>query len=362
MCVKIISNYIDCVVSFGIIPIQIQHAISQLLAKNGKLTSQTLDLFLDLQVTELSLSNISNLDSIALSKISNCNLLTHLTLKGCGRLTDDSLFLISQGCEKLRSITLDGCYMVTDKSLTHLIETHNDLEQIELAWIYRFTIKVIESIVNNCINLKHLSMIQCTQLNDEMLQLIGELNNLKSISIELSNFDNITDKGIENLFTKSNETIENIKLIGLNKITDQGLVTCLTGCKRINKIDISGMLNITDDAICHIAERHKTMQLIRLANCSNLTDPTVALVAKYCSTTLRDFSIDSLYNVTKKSLCEIPIYCNQLTHLNVSWVRETDDEIMEQLLKNCKQLKTITMWGCHRVTDGIYFIFIYLFN
>jgi hypothetical protein len=56
---RLICKYIDCVETFGLITPQIQNSICEILAKERKLSSEVLNLFLDRDQTTLSLTNCS---------------------------------------------------------------------------------------------------------------------------------------------------------------------------------------------------------------------------------------------------------------------------------------------------------------
>ena len=59
ICIKVICKYIDCVEGFGLIPSQLQNSICSLLAKERKMNSNSLKLFLSSDVTDLTISNSS---------------------------------------------------------------------------------------------------------------------------------------------------------------------------------------------------------------------------------------------------------------------------------------------------------------
>ena len=164
------------------------------------------------------------MDPISLSRISECSLLKTLCLSGCGKLTDDSLSIISRGCPNIINIKLNGCYMITDTSLCDLIESHPLIEDILIGWITRFTTLFLKTLSQVCSKLRTIAFIQCPQLNDEMLSYLGALSYLENFQLEGNNLEGVTDVGICDVFTSSVELIKSVILKGVPNITDKGKI------------------------------------------------------------------------------------------------------------------------------------------
>lgn len=66
MCMKVICKYIDNVEGFGLVPPELQSAICKMLARERKMNSSSLKLFLSEDVQHLSLSSASGMHCLLL--------------------------------------------------------------------------------------------------------------------------------------------------------------------------------------------------------------------------------------------------------------------------------------------------------
>jgi len=93
-----------------------------------------------------------------------------------------------------------------------------------------------------------------------------------------------------------------------------------------------------------------------MGSCIEVGDEAVTLLVTNCKE-IRVLLLPSLCKITTTSLEAIANNCKELTELDVSWCRFVDDDILDLFFMRLRNLTTITLWGCSRVTHigvGLY--------
>ena len=105
--------------------------------------------------------------AVAADDMSNSSIgrLSKLCLAGLpSSVTDDVVIQLCQLSNKLTSVDLGGCSQLTGRSITALQLLCRELEVLDISFIRTFTEDSLGSLVDNCPELKKLSLWGCTQL------------------------------------------------------------------------------------------------------------------------------------------------------------------------------------------------------
>ncbi|XP_029379449.1 F-box and leucine-rich protein 22 [Echeneis naucrates] len=79
-----------------------------------------------------------------------CPNLLHLTLSGCGHITDQDLISVLQSCRKLRSLHLENCVRITDCILEEGVVAHgNSLEELKVDFCRNITQVGLQTVREN---------------------------------------------------------------------------------------------------------------------------------------------------------------------------------------------------------------------
>jgi hypothetical protein len=179
------------------------------MTKKGKLDNNSVKLFLDPDLAQLALSNCESilfffffflcvcanihffaaLDSSSLNLIpETCTNLVTLSLNGCGKLSNETLDLVSYNnktnkililkfneykitkkCPLLEELTLQGSYRISDDSMIRFVEAHPFLKKLELWWLNRLTSRFSQRLSAACPGLRNLHIILCPQVDNECM-------------------------------------------------------------------------------------------------------------------------------------------------------------------------------------------------
>jgi len=149
-------------------------------------------------VTRLHISQCDNITDGGLQYLKNVN---YLDISYCNKITDDGLKYLKH----VTNINIAGCGQITDIGIGYL-------QNIEImhAWHTNFIGTTLPS-------LKYLKKLSLKHINDDMLQYIYHLRDIK---IDQSS---ITDDGLRKI-----QGVPKIYLYQCNKITDQGIINLMS--------------------------------------------------------------------------------------------------------------------------------------
>lgn len=95
--------------------------------------------------------------------------------------------------------------------------------------------------------------------------------------------------------------------------------------------------------------------LIAISLCRNvlLKDDVVVALINTHGATLQRLNLNGLDELTEYSLGAIAKGCPNMRELDVSWIRNVDDAILEALLANSRALTKVKVYGCNKLSEFI---------
>eukprot|EP01129_Flabellula_baltica_P006710 TRINITY_DN2545_c0_g1_i4.p1 TRINITY_DN2545_c0_g1~~TRINITY_DN2545_c0_g1_i4.p1 ORF type:complete len:314 (+),score=35.78 TRINITY_DN2545_c0_g1_i4:735-1676(+) len=167
----------------------------------------------------------------------------------CEFLSDHEMNLLIENCTELKSLSICGSG-VTDNTMYDLGMKLPNLEHLDIS---------------NCVNLSP----------DGIVQMIKRCQSLKSIDISYTNADDRT------MFALSKITeLDTLRVMECDNITDEGYLSISTHCKKISTISISG------DSFTHLKEMKSLINLS--ITCSPISETDLCAI-------LSNNKIKSLY-------------------------------------------------------------------
>ena len=222
---------------------------------------------LDPNLKKISLKNLDLSNYIVENIIVNCKGLEELDISNCTGLASGLLDIISEKGKNL-----------IDLNISNLNGGINDLELINIGYKLK--------------NLKKLNISRNLNVSDKGIK--GLLcHGIKLSSIDLSACLSLTNIGFQTLFEYTADTLEDLYLNFLPKITDEGL-SGLSNCKILKNLEImgnssdvggligglsklvtanlSGCSKITDNDVNSIIGNNGNLRILRVSNCTALTN------------------------------------------------------------------------------------------
>ncbi len=114
--------------------------------------------------------------------VASCPLLKKVDLSHCTEITDDGIYQLIKGCRSIEELNLTGCTQV-DNAFIREVSQCASLKHLILAGCREVTDLGFESLRTNAKNLKILNLSDCTQLNDEEIDVIKGMKSLEAVII-----------------------------------------------------------------------------------------------------------------------------------------------------------------------------------
>ena len=141
-----------------------------------------------------------------------------------------------------------------------------------------------------------------------------------------------------------------------SKVTDAGLLMIARGCPQLKDITLRDCKMISDKGLLALAVNLPGMTAIDIFLESNMTYVGVTAIAERCPALVKisilqgDLSPSGSVMIND-SIRAIARGCPRLQTISISRVLELSDESVAFLVERCKELRSVRLVGCDRVTD-----------
>ncbi|XP_067655869.1 uncharacterized protein [Haliotis asinina] len=259
-------------------------------------------------------------DSILLHASARCRNLTHVDASWC-HVTDNGLTALSESAHRLESLCLNGCQMLSDEGVETVIKKHgSSFRVLELFGCFNLTPRCIRCIATHCTNLLTINLGQCFRLTD---------SSITHLSASLGR-------------------VENLDLRGCKQIRDNCIRKIVRNCPRLKTIIIANCPHVSDAALIEIATYSMDVRSLDICGCRNVTDHSIRTLANNCQR-LTQLDISSS-GCSHRSVTLLASYCNRnLETLKLNFLADITEACLQKLVKNCKKLKTLHLYGCTSV-------------
>ncbi|KAG0092168.1 hypothetical protein BGZ92_010587 [Podila epicladia] len=358
LCIQKIASCIEDVEAFGDISDLSMAKICKIICRNRSLNTDTIQLFLDPRHTELSLYDCTDIEAPGLLNIAQfCPKIRSLNLIRCGRILDETINYYTEHLTELCSLNLSGPFMVTDTAFIKLFEKIGErFRQFCLEHSYRFTLKAVTAVCHYCPQLSRLELGKCTLMDDEWLTPISNLTGLTSLSLSYPKDagKGLTTEPMVKLLLAVGSGLESLDLEGCVALEDAVLTEAIRpSCVRLERLNISGCEEFTTEGVAALFtdwKANRGLSVLNLQKCIMLGDDALNAAIAHSHETLDELNINSLEELTKDALVSLS-RCENLTKLDVSWVRAMDDEVLERFVQSNLKLEQVVVWGDHRITE-----------
>ncbi|KAG0021296.1 hypothetical protein BGZ81_009018 [Podila clonocystis] len=358
LCIQKIAGCIEDVEAFGDISDLSMAKICKIICRNRSLNTDTIQLFLDPRHTELSLYDCTDIEATGLLNIAQfCPKIRSLNLIRCGRILDETINYYTEHLTDLSSLNLSGPFMVTDTAFNKLFEKVGErFRQFCLEHSYRFTLKAVTTLCQSCPQLSRLELGKCTLMDDEWLAPIANLTGLTSLGLSYPKDagKGLTTEPMVKLLLAVGSGLESLDLEGCVALEDAVLAEAIRpSCVRLERLNISGCEEFTTEGVTALFTDwnvNRGLSVLNLRKCIMLGDDALNAAIAHSHETLDELNINSLEELTKDALVNLS-RCENLTKLDVSWVRAMDDEVLERFVQLNLKLEQVVVWGDHRITE-----------
>ena len=225
---------------------------------------------LDKNLKKISLRNLDLSNYIVENIIKYTKNLEELDLSNCTGLKNGLLEIIAEKGTNLKSLNLfNVSEAINDAGLINMGYKLQNLKSINLGRNYDITDKGIKGLLCHGIKLNKLELTGNTKLTNEGIKNIFEFCSESLEDLTLNFLPKITDEGLADL--KKCKELKNVELMGLNPACNTG--DALSGLNKLITVNISGCSKVNDSNVNDIINGNSnSIRILRVSNCPLLTD------------------------------------------------------------------------------------------
>ncbi|KAJ3057051.1 hypothetical protein HK097_001020 [Rhizophlyctis rosea] len=350
MCVKLIATYIDDVEAFGDISDSTKTQISKIISRDRQLNQNNVMLFLGQMEQKVELFDCTYLNESALNQIPFlCPNLRVLHL-------DEVLNSIGQNCTSLTSLTLKGPFLPSDTAFSHLFTSlGSKLTALHLQHAAKLASSGIAALVENCAGMRELRLDSCMKLGDDEVRRVGELREL--VELELSRLGTgVKEESLCGLVGDVGRGLRVLSFNGYPDMTDRVLLTSIAPtCTSLRSLSLEDCESLTTEGMVEFLSNLKTptgLTKFSLWRNVHLKDEALVACLNDHRGTLEELCLNGLDELTEYGL-KLVGGCTGLKEVDLSWIRDLDDFILADILKSCKKLQKVKIYGCSKLTEQV---------
>ena len=222
---------------------------------------------LDPNLKKISLRNLDLSNYIVENIIVNCKGLEELDISNCTGLASGLLDIIAEKGKNL--IDLNICNLnggINDLELINIGYKLKKLKKINLSRNLTITDKGIKGLLCHGIKLNMIDLSACLSLTNAGLQTLFEYTADTLEDVYLNFLPKITDEGLSGL--SNCKILKNIEIMGNN--SDVGGL--ISGLSKLVTANLSGCSKVNDNDVNSIIGNNGNLRILRISNCTALTN------------------------------------------------------------------------------------------
>ncbi|XP_061361529.1 uncharacterized protein LOC133305349 [Gastrolobium bilobum] len=356
LCLKVLANNADAIVSLDGVPDELRHRLSQLLCDSRKINSHFFELLVSGSPTEIRLKDCSWLSEEQFTKsFQTCDTarLEVLQLDQCGRCISDYALhatLAQSPMARLTSLSLSGACRLSDKGLSVLVSSAPVLRSINLSQCSLLTSACLNILADSLGSLlKELYLDDC-QLIDAALIVpaLKELEHLEVLS--MAGIQTVCDEFIKDYIIARGHNMKELVLKDCIKLTDASMKVIAEHCPGLCVLDLMNLSKLTDSSIRYLTNNCRALHTLKL--CRNpFSDEAIAAFLETTGESLKELSLNNIKKVGHHTTLSLASHAKNLHTLDLSWCRNLKDDELGLIVDSCFSLRFLKLFGCTQVTD-----------
>lgn len=266
-------------------------------------------------------------DAILLSSLKMCSHFTDLNLVDCIMIGDGTLKALAP-LRHLKRVNISMCTKVSDLGMRFLIDgcSGPSIISLNLSYLDKLTDITLFRMSQRCAKLRLLVVNFCDRLTDSGFELIPKLPNLREFHCRGCFISNLGAALIGRM-----KTIRILNFSECQRIRDWEKVTKQFNPEMIS-VDFSIVQGVTNTGIKHMAFNCRYLERINISGCPNLTDLSVQYISGVCHY-LNTIDISGLPHISDRSIKYLRKGCKQLAQLDMLYMSSITKEGFEKASK-----------------------------
>lgn len=304
--------------------------------------------------------------------------LTHLHLDYCGRITCPVVAAFSTSLPHLTHLTLLGPFLVRAEAWIEFFKVKPELRSFCITQSPRFDRECAKSLAQNCTKLEDLQLKEVGHLNDTFVEPLCALPPLKLLDLSHPG-TSISEDGWLEILERHGPTLETFDPSWHEGFTAVVLENGLQRHARVvSELRLEGLTSLSDDGVAHFFESwdkpfgapdvedvedgesrmevddyatfrpNPPLRIVSLARNRALSSAAFTALLGHSAPSLVSLNLNGLGPISSESLGRLKDVVD-VRWLDMSWCRELDDFIMQDIVANAPKLAEVRAWGCNRL-------------
>ncbi|KAG4932301.1 hypothetical protein JHK87_046303 [Glycine soja] len=358
LCLEILANNADAMVSLEGVPDELRRKLSKLLCDSRKMNSRFLELLLSGSPTEIRIKDCSWLTEEQFAKsFQTCDTtrLEVLQLDQCGRCIPDYALLGTlrqspRWLPKLITLSLSGACRLSDKGLHVLVSSAPALRSINLSQCSLLSSASINILADSLGSLlKELYLDDCLMI--DAAQIVPGLKKLEHLEVlSLAGIQTVSDEFIKNYIIACGHNMKELIFKDCRKLTDASIKVIAEHCPGLCALDLMNLDKLTDLSLGYLTNSCQALRTLKL--CRNLfSDEAIAAFLEITGESLKELSLNNIKKVGHHTTISLARHAKNLHTLDLSWCRNLTDNELGFIVDSCFSLRLLKLFGCSLVTD-----------
>ncbi|XP_004513482.3 DNA repair protein rhp7-like [Cicer arietinum] len=358
LCIRILANNVDAIVSLETVPDDFRHWLSQLLCDSRRINDHFFELLVGGTPTEIRLRDCSWLSEEQFTKcfqMCDTSNLVVLQLDLCGRCLPDYVVVatLAQAPRRLPRLTrlsISGACRLSDVGLRALVSSAPILTSINLSQCSLLTASSIYILAESLKPLlKELYLDHCLGIDAALIvPALIELEHLEVLSV--AGLPTVCDTFVKDYIVARGHNMKELTLKDCINLTDASIKVVAEHCPGICVLDLMNVCKLTDLSIGYLTNSCRALHTLKL--CRNpFSDEAIAAFVETNGKSLKELSLNNIKKVGYHTTLSLASHAKNLHSLDVSWCRNLSDNAMGLIVDSCLSLRLLKTFGCTQITD-----------
>ncbi|KAI1425265.1 hypothetical protein F5Y12DRAFT_385889 [Xylaria sp. FL1777] len=169
--------------------------------------------------------------------------------------------------------------------------------------------------------------------------------------LTLTNCHGLTDGGLTPL-VRSSQNLLALDISGDNNITEASIVAIAENCRKLQGLNVSGCRQISNESLAQLAENCRFIKRLKLNDCNQLNDTAVLAFANHCPNIL-EIDLHQCTNIGNEPVSALLAKEQSLRELRLASCELVDDGAFLALppYRTYENLRILDLTSCSRLTD-----------
>ncbi|KAG8378168.1 hypothetical protein BUALT_Bualt08G0109900 [Buddleja alternifolia] len=137
----------------------------------------------------------------------------------------------------------------------------------------------------------------------------------------------------------------------MSQLQDDGIEKIALYCRDLQELDLSKSFTLTDRSLYALARGCPNIVKLNISGCQAFSDTALGYLMGFCRKLKFLNLCGCVKTATDRALKAIGYNCRQLQSLNLGWCDRVSDEGVKSLAYGCPDLRALDLCGCVLITD-----------